>query len=88
MIPIKIGREDKMLLIEELQEYLLEQLSESIGNVAAEGIFEFVLNLVGPYIYNQAIADARKVAEQQMERTEDELNILEKPLAIHRRQLS
>ncbi|MHB1684846.1 MAG: DUF2164 domain-containing protein [Bacilli bacterium] len=85
MIPIKIGREDKMLLIEELQEYLLEQLSESIGNVAAEGIFEFVLNLVSPYVYNQAIADARKVAEQQMERTEDELNILEKPIERRRR---
>ena len=85
MIPIKIAREDKMLLIGEMQEYLLEQLSESIGNVAAEGIFEFVLNLVGPYVYNQAIADARKVAEQQMERTEDELNILEKPLVRRRR---
>lgn len=85
MIPIKIGREDKTLLVENLQEYLLDQLSESIGNVAAEGIFDFVSDLVGPYVYNQAIADARKVVEQQMERTEDDLNVLEKPLVQRRR---
>ncbi|MHB1628287.1 MAG: DUF2164 domain-containing protein [Bacilli bacterium] len=85
MIPIKIGREDKMLLVEDLQEYLLDQLSESIGNVAAEGIFDFVSDLVGPYVYNQAIADARNVVEQQMERTEDDLNVLEKPLVQRRR---
>lgn len=84
MIPIKIPREDKTLLAEDLQEYLADQLSERMGNLVAEGILDFVLNLVAPYVYNQAIADAQKIVVELMARTEDELNVLEKPLGRRR----
>lgn len=68
-----------MLLVEDIQEYLETELSERIGNLAAEGLLDFVLSQVTPYVYNQAIADARKISMQQMERTDEELSFLVKP---------
>lgn len=84
VVPIKIPREDKTMMAEQVQDYLEGQFSEPVGNLAAEGILDFVLGLVTPYIYNQAVADARKLVTQQMERTDEELSYLEKPLPRRR----
>jgi len=84
VMPIKIPREDKALLAEQIQDYLEGQFSEPVGNLAAEGILDFVLGLVAPYVYNQAVADARKVVMQQIDRMDEELSYLEKPLPRRR----
>lgn len=84
VMPIKIPREDRALLAEQIQDYLEGQFSEPVGNLGAEGILDFVLGLVAPYVYNQAVADARRVVTQQMERTDDELSYLEKTLPRRR----
>jgi uncharacterized protein (DUF2164 family) len=84
MTPIKIPREQKMLFAADIQQYLESELSERIGNLAAEALFDFVVDLAAPYIYNQAITDSRNVAMQQMDRLDEELSFLEKPAGKRR----
>lgn len=84
MIPIKIPREQKTMFAEEIQQYLENELSERLGNLAAEALFDFIVELAAPYIYNQAIQDSRHIAMQQMERLDEELSFLEKPLTRRR----
>ncbi|MNW38543.1 hypothetical protein D3C74_156100 [compost metagenome] len=80
MIPLKIPREEKLQLIASLQQFFEMERSEEIGELAAENLLDYMLKELSPYVYNQAIADARKVVEQQMLGLEDELYALQKPL--------
>lgn len=80
MKPIRIPREEKQDLIQQLEDYIIDQTGEAFGNIAAEGLFDHVLSLVTPYVYNQAITDARTVVSEEWSRLEDELNVLERPI--------
>lgn len=84
MLTLKLPREQKELLIYDLQTYFSEELGESIGNLAAEGLLDYLLKQLGPLAYNQAIADARALIGEQMERIQDELYSLERPLDVRR----
>jgi len=79
MIPIKLPKEDKEKLIDQVQAFFEEERSETIGNLGAEQYIDFMMKLLGPYIYNKAIADARHLVLEKMNQIEDELYTLEKP---------
>lgn len=80
MLPIKIPAEQKELIISNLRAFFEEERSESIGRLAAEQLIDYMLNELSPYIYNQAIKDARVMLMERMATLEDELYSLEKPL--------
>lgn len=81
MQPIKIEREYKLQLASSLQEYLDSELSVEIGQLASENLLDYMLKELTPHIYNQAIADARKVIGVTMTSLEDEMYSLERPLS-------
>jgi len=81
MQPIKIEREYKLQLASSLQEYLDSELSVEIGQLASENLLDYMLKELTPHIYNQAIADARKVIGDTMTSLEDEMYSLERPLS-------
>lgn len=58
-IPIKLPREDKAEIIHHVQSYFKEERSETIGELAAEQFIDFMIQELGPYIYNKALVDAR-----------------------------
>lgn len=78
MIPIKIPKEQKQELIANVQDYYYSEFSDEIGELAAENLVDFMLKELSPYIYNQAIADARATVEQKMLSLEEDLYALEK----------
>jgi uncharacterized protein (DUF2164 family) len=80
MIPVKIPKEEKDLLIERIQHYYQTERGEEIGGIAAEGLLNFFVQEAAPYIYNQAIKEARQVVLGQMGALEEELYSLEKPI--------
>lgn len=80
MIPIKLPREDKLQLVHRVQYYFETERGESIGELAAEQLVDFLLGEAGPYLYNAALADARNVFQEKMNQLDDELYTLEKPL--------
>jgi uncharacterized protein (DUF2164 family) len=85
MLPIKIQREHKLQITASIQDYFDTELSSEIGQLASENLLDFMLKELSPYIYNQALADARKVIEQKMISVEEELYALEQPLMFGKR---
>lgn len=74
---IELSKEARAQAIASLQRYFAEHMEEPIGNVAAGGLLGFMLEEIGPSIYNQAVADAQerlqmRVAELDIEVHEEE----------------
>ncbi len=84
MSALKLAKEEKEELIVRIQEYAELQLGETLGHLAAENLLSFVLEEVGPYVYNQAIQDARAALREQVEKLNEELYALSRPLPRHR----
>jgi len=79
MMMIKLPREDKQTIVKHVQAFFADERSEMIGDLGAEQIVDFMIGELGPYLYNQAIADARKLVQEKASQMEDELYALEKP---------
>lgn len=84
MAVLKLPKEVREDLGARVQVYIREELDVTIGNLAAENLLFFVLEHVGSYVYNQALEDARFTARQQMERLDEELEVLRRVLPAHR----
>lgn len=80
MIPIKLPKEQKQEIVESVKEYFEMERSESIGDIAAEQLLDFMLKELAHYVYNKAIDDARQAVEQKLVSIEEELYSLKKPL--------
>jgi len=74
---IELKREVHQELVASIERYFREHLDERIGNIAAGALLGFVLEEIGPTIYNQAVADVQerlsaRVGELDIEVHEDE----------------
>jgi uncharacterized protein (DUF2164 family) len=74
---IELSKEDKAQAIASIERYFRENMDEDIGNVAAGGLLAFLLEEIGPSIYNKAVSDAQerllaRVSELDFEVHEDE----------------
>lgn len=85
MIPIKLPKEQKAEIIQNVQAFFEEERSEQLGELGADQLIDFMIKELSPYIYNQAIADSRKLIGEKMNQMEDELYTLEKPVHNRRR---
>ena len=57
---IELTKEDRVQAIASIERYFRENMEEKIGNVAAGGLLGFILEEIGPCIYNKAIVDAQE----------------------------
>ncbi|MCY9514669.1 DUF2164 domain-containing protein [Paenibacillus apiarius] len=80
MIPIKLPREQKKQLTEQMKRYFEHERGEAMGDIAAEQTVDDMMALLGPYMYNQALEDARKLITERMMNLEDDLYALHRPL--------
>lgn len=76
-MPIELSKQDRQQAIGSIQRYFRQHMEEPIGNVAAGGLLGFMLEEIGPSIYNRAVADAQerlqaRVTELDFEVHEDE----------------
>ena len=74
MNKITFSKDNRIKAIQEIQAYFQKELDEEIGNLAAGFLLDFILEKIGPTIYNQAIEDAHTLMHQQL----DELYALQK----------
>ncbi|WP_152392669.1 DUF2164 domain-containing protein [Paenibacillus guangzhouensis] len=79
-IPMKMPREQKEMIISKVQMFFEEERSETIGNIAAESIVDFMIKELAPYLYNRGVEDCRKLLMQKMSQMEDEFYALEQPI--------
>ena len=73
-MPITLPDEAKQVLVTALQGYFRDERGEEIGGLQASFLLDFVLETVGPSVYNQAIRDA----QASLQRTVGDLD-----LALH-----
>ena len=80
---IELSKEARQAAIASIERYFRENMEEPIGNVAAGGLLGFVLEEIGPSIYNQAVADVQerlqlRVSELDLEVHEEEFQYWKK----------
>lgn len=81
---IELSKEAHKEALASIERYFRENMDEPIGNVAAGGLLKFILEELGPSLYNRGVADAqermqRRVAELDIEIHEDEFQYWRKP---------
>ncbi len=78
MMNIKIPNDKKEELVAQIQQFFMEEDLDEIGRFQAERLIEEMIKLVGPFAYNQAIGDARKLVSEKLTNMEEDLYVLEK----------
>lgn len=76
-MPIELPKEARQEAIASIERYFRENMEEKIGNIAAGALLNFVLEEIGPSIYNHAVAQVQerlqaRVNEIDIEVHEDE----------------
>jgi uncharacterized protein (DUF2164 family) len=74
---IELPKEARAQAIASIERWFQEERGERVGNITASALLGYVLEEIGPSIYNQAVADvqdrlAQRVAEVDVEVHEDE----------------
>lgn len=59
-MPIELAKEAKQNAITSLQKYFELNMDEPLGNLAAGALLTFILEEIGPSIYNKGVADAQE----------------------------
>jgi len=77
-------REQKTLIADELKRFVADELGNEIGSFEAEDLAEFVIERIGPWIYNQGVTDARKTLAKHVDGIQDEMSLLEKRSPLDR----
>lgn len=74
---IELPDEKRKTLIASIQRNFDQNMDEPIGNLAAGALLNYILQEIGPTIYNKAVADAQsrmqaRITELDLEVYEDE----------------
>lgn len=72
-MPIRIDEERKAQLVSRLRGFFLEEFEEDVSRFRAEQILDFVIDAVGPEVYNQAVQDARQFVQQRLDDLDGEV---------------
>jgi uncharacterized protein (DUF2164 family) len=56
---IELSKEERAQAIESIQRYFKENMEEPIGNIGAGALLAFIVEEIGPSIYNRAVADVQ-----------------------------
>ena len=76
-MPIELKPEARKEAIESIQRYFEENMDETIGDLKAGFLLNFILEEIGPAVYNKGVADAQermqaRVMDLDLEIHEDE----------------
>ena len=65
---IELSKEDRAQAIASIERYFEVNFEQKIGNISAGALLGFVLEEIGPSIYNRGVSDAQ---ERLLSRVED-----------------
>ncbi len=63
---IELTKEAKQNALESLQKYFEVNMDEPLGNLAAGALLTFILEEIGPSIYNKGVADAQERMQMRL----------------------
>jgi uncharacterized protein (DUF2164 family) len=58
-MPVELSKEDRAQAIASIERYFEANFEQKIGNISAGALLGFVLEEIGPSIYNRAVSDAK-----------------------------
>ena len=64
---IDLKKEVRVILIENLKRYYIDERNEELNNLAAELLLDFIVNNIGPYIYNKGVEDSHDYMNERIE---------------------
>jgi len=67
MSKIELSKDQKKRAVQDIREYFARERDEEIGDLAAEIILDFIIEKIGPYLYNQAVTDIQKYMGEKVE---------------------
>jgi uncharacterized protein (DUF2164 family) len=80
---IELNKETRAQALASIERYFLIHLDTKIGNIGAGALLSFMLEEIGPSIYNQAVIDVQerlhaRISEVDLEVHEDEFRYWQK----------
>jgi len=57
---IELDKADRKQAIESIERYFRDELDQKIGNIQAGALLNFLLEDIGPLLYNRGVADAQE----------------------------
>jgi uncharacterized protein (DUF2164 family) len=76
---IELTKEAKQTALESLQKYFAENMDEPLGNLAGGALLNFVLEEIGPSLYNKGVADAQERMQMRLSELDYEIQADEFP---------
>ncbi len=67
MKKFKLEKDVNVKIIADIQKYFLNERDEEIGKLSAELLLRFMIEKIGPAIYNQGIRDAHSLLSKKLE---------------------
>ncbi len=65
MSNIQLTERIKEQIVYDIKEYFATERDEDLSNLNAELFLDFILNTVGPMIYNQALIDSHRLMTEK-----------------------
>ncbi len=65
-MPIDLDTEAHRSLLQSIRRFFDQELDQEIGELKARRVLEFVLEEIGPSIYNQAVADVQTYLQDKL----------------------
>ncbi len=70
---IKLSNEARKQSVTSIERYFTANMEESIGNLGAELLLDFILEEIGPSIYNKAVADVQERLQARVMEVDSEV---------------
>ena len=75
---LQLDKEQEEILLDELRAYMSDELDIDIGNLPAKFLLDFIVELIGPKIYDQAISDTEPWLYDRFTGILEDLSVLKK----------
>ena len=67
MQKLELNKERRLAAINDLKTFFANEKNEDISDFQAGLLLDFMINSIGPYLYNQAIEDAYQLMREKVE---------------------
>ena len=64
---IELTKEVREIFVENLKRYYCKERDEELSDLGAELLMDFIVNDLGPYIYNKAVEDSYVYMNERIE---------------------
>jgi uncharacterized protein (DUF2164 family) len=84
MSKIELPQDTRDALARALSRYLKDELDAEVTGFDAHFLLDFIIETIGPHVYNQGLADAQALLSKKLDELGDSILTLEKPAKLIR----